>query len=384
MSNSESCTISGTVETPSEAGIAGVRISHASGAVTESDFSGAFTITVDGQADAAVELLFSYPGYADKVLQLSGSGNRVGFGAPIGRSFDADDYPKYEGFNLEIMEDWQSTDWPDGLTWDDQHDSNDIVWEPSDGGFPENLVRYQPEGIHFENDQLILRIEETPVPNSPSWSEGKNFFDRDYSDEVGDKPLMGGEMRTRECNYRYGRYEMRMKPPSRGDEQGCASGFLATMFTYYTPRNRHWRENDIEVEGNRQNSFMTNIFYANNADAWAEQFESPCRGDDDYQGTIPADYDPRDWHEYAMEWLPGQITWLLDGKPVRTYRSGDKDGVFVGALSSAIVFNFWVYGFGTLIGGDPSGNHYPIENRYEWFRFYRWDQDGDKDTYPEE
>ena len=56
----------------------------------------------------------------------------------------------------------------------------------------------------------------------------------------------------------------------------------------------------------------------------------------------------------------------------------------MGALSSAIVFNFWVFGFGDLIGGDPSGNRYPIENRYEWFRFYRWDRDGDKDRYPEE
>lgn len=384
MANSEKQTISGSVESPSQQGLPGVTITAASAVSTESDEQGCFSITVDGDAGGEVELVFARPGYALKTLRLSGSGNRVGFGAPIGRSFNADDFPEYQGFNLELMEDWQSADWPDGLTWDETHNSNDVVWEPSDGGFPENLVRYQPEGIHFEDDQLVLRIEEKVVPNSPSWSEGKNFFDRDYSDEIGDKPLMGGEVRTRECNYRYGRYEVRMKPPNRGEEPGCASGFLATMFTYYTPRNRHWRENDIEVEGNRKNSFMSNIFYANNASAWAEEFESPCRGDADYHGAIPEDYDPRDWHEYAMEWLPGQITWLLDGKPVRTYRSNDKPGVLVGALSSAIVFNFWVFGFGDLIGGDPSGNRYPIENRYEWFRFYRWDGDGDKATYPEE
>ena len=383
MGNSAKCTISGTVESPSGKGIPGVKITHHSGATTDSDDQGVFSITLNGQPGDEAELEFTRPGYADKVLRLSGSGNRVGFGAPIGRTFDPDDYPKYAGFNLELVEDWKSADWPDGLSWDENHDSNDTVWEPSDGGFPENLVRYQPEGIHFQDDQLVLRIEEKPVPNSPSWSEGKNFTDRDYSDAIGDKPLMGGEIRTRECNYRYGRYEMRMKPPGRGDETGCATGFLATMFTYYTPRNLYWRDLDIEVEGNRRNSFMTNIFYANDASEWAEEYESPCRGSDDYHGQIPADYDPRDWHEYAIEWLPDKITWLLDGKPVRSYQSGDKEGVLVGALSSAIVFNFWVFGFGDLIGGDPSGNRYPIENRYEWFRFYRWDQDGDKDTYPE-
>ena len=59
-----------------------------------------------------------------------------------------------------------------------------------------------------------------------------------FPDEVGKKPLMGGEVRTRENNYRYGRYEVRMKPPGRGAGQGSATGFLATMFTFHTPRNR--------------------------------------------------------------------------------------------------------------------------------------------------
>jgi len=384
MGNLEKCTISGTVESPSQNGISGVKITHSSGLITESDEQGVFSITFDGIPGEESKLVFTRSKYATKVFFLCGSGNRVGFGAPIGRAFNPDDFPKYDGFNLELMEDWKSSHWPNGLTWDINYDSNDIVWEPSDGGFPENLVRYQPEGIHFCNDQLILRIEEKRVPDSPSWSEGKNFIDREYSEDIGDKPLMGGEVRTRERNYRYGRYEVRMKPPSRGTEKGSASGFLATMFTYHTPRNRHWRENDIEVEGNRKNSFMTNIFYANDASEWAEAFESPCRGSADYKGEIPEEYDPRDWHEYTLEWLPGQITWLLDGKPVRTYRSDDKEGVLVGALSSAIIFNFWVFGFGDLIGGDPSGNRYPIENRYDWFRFYRWDHDGDKEIYPEE
>ena len=121
---------------------------------------------------------------------------------------------------------------------------------------------------------------------------------------------------------------------------------------------------------------MTNIFYAKNTSGWSADFESPRKGSKDYKGKIPADYDSRDWHVYAMEWLPDKLTWFLDGKPVRTFCSDDKPGIKVGDIPSKIVFNFWVCNQGNIIGGDPIGNHYPIELKYDWFRFYRWDKDG--------
>jgi len=384
MSNAKQQTIAGTVEDPNQKSISGVKITHPSGVSTVTDDDGRFSMTLDGNPEKDAQLVFTKAGYADKTLKVNSESVHIGFGAPIARTFNPDDYPKYDGFNLELVEDWQSSQWPNGLTWDENYKSNDAIWEPSDGGFTENLVRFQPEGIHFENDKLVLRIENKVIPNSPSWSEGQNYTDRQFSDEIGEKPLMGGEVRTRENNYRYGLYEVRMKPPGRGTEQGTATGFLATMFTFHTPRNRFWRENDIEVEGCRTDSFMTNIFYANDASAWRPEFGAPIQQNQDYQGKMPKDYDPRDWHVYAMEWLPDKLTWLVDGEPVRTFRSGDKPGIKVGAISCKIVFNFWVCIDGNAIGGDPVGNHYPIDLQYDWFRFYRWDKDGDKVTYPEE
>jgi hypothetical protein len=332
---------------------------------------------------APMPIVFSKDGYAVKTFMLEdGQDYRIGFGAPIGRTFDPEAYPKYEGFNLEIAEEFTTTDWPDGLTWDGNFVSNDVVWEPSDGGFNENIVRFQPEGIHFENDMMVLRIENQPAAGNDSHSEGDNISDSDVL-FVGDKAMSGGEVRSAENNYRFGRYEMRMKPPDPANGQpGTADGFLATMFIFHTPKQVNWRETDFEVLGN--NEILTQHVYNNNTLSWCD----PCAAGDT-QHDLPGDFDFRDWHEYAFEWLPDQVNWYVDGQLIRTYNhpvdgQPDQSQTEIGWLSAKIIMNFWIFNpdWGGL-GGNSAANTYPIDNNYDWFRFYRWDQDGDKDTYPE-
>jgi hypothetical protein len=39
------------------------------------------------------------------------------------------------------------------------------------------------------------------------------------------------------------------------------------------------------------------------------------------------------------------------------------------------MFNHWVFNGTAFGGGDPAKNVYPFTGEYDWFRFYKWDQD---------
>lgn len=347
-----------------------------------------------GKTSAALAVTCEKTGYATKQYQFNDADVKtVGFGIPISRPFKAADYPLYPGFNLEVAEDFTTANWPHGLTWDANYRSNDTVWEPSDGGFGGNRVRFSPDNLIFKNDALVLRIDKTPQPASFSHSEGDNCeaagvttnlaFCTASNPNGGAKfappaDFKGGEVRTRNNHFRFGRYEVNIDPPDRGTAVGNADGFIAAMFTWFTPRDFHWRENDVEVLGNKTNTYLTNIFFTNKSPTWDASIESSNQA-----SAPPSAYDPRIAHTYAVEWLPTSVKWFVDGELVRTYGGATlKPGVEISQLSTKVVFNFWLMA-GGAVGGVGAGNVYPIEAKFDFFRYYRWDQDGDKKTYPE-
>lgn len=347
------------------------------------------------KSSAALDITCSKAGFATKVYSLNDGDTKViGFGVPISRPFDRTKYPTYPGYNLEIAEDFTTADWAAGLKWAPGYVSNDPVWEPSDGGFGGNRVRFHPDNIFFKNDGMYLKIEKTPQPASFSYSEGMNCEPDGVTRNLvycgasnpngGPKyapaaDFKGAEVRTRNNHFRFGRYEITIDPPDRGPGPGTADGFIAAMFTWFTPRDLHWRENDIEVLGNKTTTFLTNIFFTNKNPTWADFIESSN------QNTTPAaPYNPRNAHTYAFEWLPKSVKWYVDGKLVRTYGEGGqtKPGVEISQISTKVVMNFWLMA-GGAVGGAGNANEYPLEARFDNFRYYRWDQDGDKTAFPE-
>jgi hypothetical protein len=56
-----------------------------------------------------------------------------------------------------------------------------------------------------------------------------------------------------------------------------------------------------------------------------------------------------------------------------------KNSLAVPKESTKIVMNLWVFTSKDLGGGDPALNTFPIAGQYDWFRFYKWNQDT---TYP--
>lgn len=346
----------------------------------------AFGALTKASATAAVEVTCQKAGYATKVYSLNdGAAVTLGFGMQIGRTFDRNAFPKFPGFNLEVVEDFNTADWGTGLTWDANYSSNDVVWEPSDGGFDDNQTRFDPAQVKFRDNSLVMVMEQKTVAASFSHSETDNC------NPVGNlntakcprttaaaRNLASGEIRSKNTDFRYGRYEITIDPPDNGTAVGNADGFIAAMFTWFTPRDRNWREVDIEVLGNKNNTFLTNLFFANNVFRWQPGIEKPNKE------TKPvAAFDAKASHKYAFEWLPGMVKWYVDDELVRTVGTGGETlgSLQVSKLGSKVVMNFWL--LNADVGGTGAGNKYPIETKFDNFRYYRWDEDGDKVKSPE-
>jgi beta-glucanase (GH16 family) len=224
--------------------------------------------------------------------------------------------------------------------------------------------------ISFENGRMVLTIKDEPQPGAYSFSA---------ADNVAAKPLSSGELRTIYNNFRYGRYEVRMKAP-------VASNFIHTMFTYRAPAYLLWREIDIEIQAAPTNTFISNIIVAPpGTRVWSGNIEDattkyPYPAATGGNMALPALNTTTDFHTYAFEWLPDSVKWYVDGTLIRTKVNGvGKNALQVPKESTKIIMNLWVFTSKNLGGGDPALNTYPIKAEYDWFRFYKWNNDT---TYP--
>jgi endo-1,3-1,4-beta-glycanase ExoK len=271
------------------------------------------------------------------------------------------DYPKYDGFTPYLIEEFNA---PIDL-------DRDPIWTWSDTSLGDGAARMVKDNIGFKDGNMVLSVTQTPQPGGYSFAA---------ADNVADRSLSSGEFRTLYNNFRYGRYEVRMKAPP------AAANYIFTMFAYRTPAYLNWREIDVEVQASPQNSFITNLITAGpGTRTWNGGIEESARqypfGGDAAAGPVPAGFDTQaDFHVYAFEWLPTSVKWYVDGKLIRSKLDGaGKNSLPIPKLSTKIVMNLWIFPTKDLGGGDPALNVYPIAGQYDWFRFYRWNTE---DTYP--
>ncbi|HET6283215.1 MAG TPA: glycoside hydrolase family 16 protein [Polyangia bacterium] len=257
-------------------------------------------------------------------------------------------YPTYPGFMLALVEDFDAP-----LDID-----ADPVWTWSDGALDEGQVRMTKGAITFGNGRMRLTVSRQATGGGMSYSEDKN---------VNAQPLSSGELRTKYNNFRYGRYEVRFKPPtSRGN-------FISTMFTFRTPKTIFWRELDVELTASSVSQVGSNIVWGNNQTGYGGTMNA-------YQAINgPGGYDNQaDFHVYAIEWLPTKVTWFLDGQMIRTAQAGG--GPTIPERSAKIMMNLWIFGSNYAFGGSNNPpNQYPLFAEYDWFRFYKSDMEN---TYP--
>lgn len=272
----------------------------------------------------------------------SGTGSVPGV---LGHPSSALTYPTYPGFTLYLAEEFEQ---PLDLV-------NDPIWTYSDGGLPEGNVRFVKDAISFGDGLMRITVRSESHPSGDSFAENGTVFS---------KPLRSGELRTKFNNFRYGRYEARLKAPHPAGAPGVNGNFIHTLFVFRTPKTEQWREIDIEVTGNSPSALTTNVLFGDNLQGWSPDIQEAL------SDIAPAGFDSRsDFHLYAFEWTPTEIRWSIDNQIVRTKNATN---IPIPELSAKIMMNLWIFpsdGF----GGDPTTNVYPMTAEYDYFRFYRLD-----------
>ncbi|HEY0713359.1 MAG TPA: family 16 glycosylhydrolase [Polyangia bacterium] len=253
------------------------------------------------------------------------------------------EYPTYPGFKLELVEDF---DQPIDL-------DNDPIWTYGDGALDEGQVRMAKAGVTFENGRMKLTASRMQMPGGQSFSEDKT---------VATQPLRSGEFRSKYNNFRYGRYEVRLKPPTSN------GNFISTMFIFRTPKVVFWREVDIELTASSTSLVGTNVVFGDDKrtyDATANSYMEPSGGANFNNQT--------DFHTYAFEWLPNKITWYVDGREVRSHAGPNPP---LPEKSAKIMMNLWIFNATYAFGGrNGAQNQYPLVAEYDWFRFYKADME---------
>jgi GR25 family glycosyltransferase involved in LPS biosynthesis len=149
-----------------------------------------------------------------------------------------------------------------------------------DETFPGNLASFARENLRYSDDGAQLVID---------------------SVEGGLRPYRSGAFAS-EASFTYGRFEAEVRA-ARG------SGLVTGFFLYRaTPR----QEIDIEFAGSDPRRMLVNVYFNPGDDGTAMAYG--------YRGSpwsIDLGFDAsKDFHLYAIDWRPGRVAWMVDGKVV--------------------------------------------------------------------
>ena len=135
----------------------------------------------------------------------------------------------------------------------------------------------------------------------------------------------------------YGFYSVKMKPVKE-------SGVITSFFIY---NGRPWDEIDIEFLGNDTSKVQFNYF-------------TNGVGNHEYLYDLGFDAS-EEFHEYALEWKDGSITWYVDGEAV--YRATEN----IPSHEGHLMMNFWnVTDDMAHWPGKFQCEEFPLEAKYEW------------------
>ena len=166
------------------------------------------------------------------------------------------------------------------------------------------------------------------------------------------KPYRGGELRTIQ-DYRYGRFEVRMK-------SAAGDGVISSFFTYRDywseglTGSQHWNEIDWEWLGRYDDRAQTNLITQNE---W------------NHEQLVSVDFNPHDdYNTYAFEWTPDYVAFFVNDDLVRM-----DDSYYVDSLYhyQKIMMNIWQPTHVDWVGEfDP--DILPVYAFYDWVKYYAY------------
>lgn len=212
------------------------------------------------------------------------------------------------------------------LRWEDDFDSFDTDrWSKGEHSFDINLARFSQENATTEDGYLKLFLT-----NDPS-GEGDTY-----------KAYRGAEVHSLE-DFQYGRFDVCAR-------WGTGYGVVASFFTYlFEP----WNEIDVEYLGYNNAGIQYNIIW-NGGNSTDPHFD-------------PLDADLADaFHQYSMEWVPGEIRFYVDGM-LRHTASGASAQAIDQPVS--LRMNLWISD-SEFAGGGHHPDAVPTESWYDWVRVY--------------
>jgi beta-glucanase (GH16 family) len=247
----------------------------------------------------------------------------------------------------------------------------DPYWTWGDGTIDSGQARFVEDAITFADGKMKITVSKGDTPSGLSIVKSGIA----PGAQVPARTLKSGELRSKHNMFRYGRYEASIKgPPVDGN-------YILSFFSFRTPHFQEWREIDFELLGSLPNGVSTNVIIGMNMQGWVPSAEEPAStfpfGGAPAMG-LPAAFAARGvFHTYAFEALPDHVDFFVDGALIRRkVNKVGKNALIVPERSWKMMFNHWVFensGF----GGDPTKNTYPFTGEYDWFRFYKWNNDTD-------
>ena len=209
------------------------------------------------------------------------------------------------------------------LVWEDNFDAFDSNrWEIATHTFSINDAQFVEKNVTFQNSTMKLHLTAEPA---------------------GEKQISGAEYRTKD-SFLYGKFEVRMK-------FAAGSGIVSSFFTYKDPPQPKWNEIDFEVLGKNVHALQLTHFW------------------DKYPNLLPItyfmDFDAtKDFHTYAIEWLPGCIRWTIDGAEKHAVTRNIPD------QPQKIMMNIWVCNM-TNWAGPFDTNALPAFAEYDYVKYYK-------------